>query len=373
MEIDHLFAKILNYSQGQPFYRFANADGKMWMIPTRNIRIGMNLYQPGGRNGKLLKSGLPVLHHIPQVRKFLHIESIRCELKVDLKKLLCSLFHIDEFQFSLFCGAPSATQKIIIQLSRGNEIVGYCKLTDNTEVKERFRQESRTLLYLHNKGITNIPFSLYCDEYKPGIQAFIQTTKKTRASVMVHHWTEEHRRFLDNLYVKTRKISTFEQSDYYKYLVFLSSNLQSIPAADTECIRKSTDFIKRLYSSQPDFSVFHGDFTPWNSFLEQNRLFVFDWECAELTFPPHMDAIHYILQTALLEKHLDSEAGYRYLQEQIHTHFGGSSEMYKLTIAYLLYIIAYYFMLYGKRYDATEPNYLTRIGILKKLIMQYKL
>ncbi len=372
-EIDSLLSKVLDYRQGQPFYRFSNADGKMWMIPIRDIRIGMNLYQPGGRNGKLLKNGLPILHRIPQVRKFLHIESVRCELKEDLKKLLCRLFHIDDFQFSLFCGAPSATQKIIIQLSRGNEIIGYCKLTDNTDVKKLFNQETETLLFLHEKGITNIPFPLYCDEYEPGIRAFVQTTEKTSASVIVHHWTEGHRQFLDRLYETTKTITAFEQTDYYRYIEYLSSHLHFVPATDTEHIRKSIDFVKGVYSSRQDFSAFHGDFTPWNMFMEQKKLFVFDWECAERTFPPRMDAIHYILQTALLEKHLDRDASYRYLQEQIHTHFEDSVGMYRLTIAYLLYIIAYYFMLYGKEYDITEPNYMTRIGILKKLTAQFKL
>ena len=102
-------------------------------------------------------------------------------------------------------------------------------------------------------------------------------------------------------------------------------------------------------------------------FIEQDELFVFDWECAEYTFPPRMDAIHYMLQIALLEKHLDLEASYQYLQTQIHTHFEDIVEMYKLSMAYLLYIIAYYFVLYDKTYDVTEPNYIVRIGILKKL------
>ncbi len=373
MEIDSLLSKILVYQQGQVFYRFSNADKKMWMLPIQDIRIGMNIYQPGGRNGKLLKMGMPIFHHSPQFRKLLHIESVQCELKEDLKKLLCSLFHIDNLQFSLFCGAPSATQKIVLQLSMGNKIVGYCKLTNRVNVKSLFSQETETLKFLHEKGIANIPIPLYCGEYEPNIWAFVQTTEKANTSFMVHHWTKAHRLFVDGLYEKTRTITTFEKSDYYKYVEYLSSHIHLVPATDTECICKSIDFIKRLYASPQSFSVFHGDFTSWNMFMNKKNLFVFDWECAERTFPPHMDAIHYILQNALLEKHLDLESCYSYLKKQIKIHFEDDNSIYRLTIAYLLFIIAYYLKLYGKMYDFTEPNYLTRIGILKKLTAHFKL
>lgn len=367
MEIDSLLSKVLDNRQGTLFYWFANADGKMWMMPTDDIRTGMNLYQPSGRNGKLLKYGFPLLHRISFVRDFLHIESIRCDLEKDLKAHLCRLFQTDDFRFSLFCGAPSATRKIIVQLHRGNKILGYCKLTDRSAVKELFEQETKTLLSLHEKGITHVPFPLFCNDYKPGIRAFVQTTKKTNSSVIEHRWTKCHRQFLENLYGRTKTKTELQQSDYYKYIEYLASHLHLLPASDRESICKSIDFIKRLYPSQHDFSVFHGDFTPWNMFIEQDELFVFDWECAEYTFPPRMDAIHYMLQIALLEKHLDLEASYQYLQTQIHTHFEDIVEMYKLSMAYLLYIIAYYFVLYDKTYDVTEPNYIVRIGILKKL------
>lgn len=46
--------RILQF-RGEGFYKLVNGDGKVWLMPARNMRIAMNLYQPSGIKGKLLK------------------------------------------------------------------------------------------------------------------------------------------------------------------------------------------------------------------------------------------------------------------------------------------------------------------------------
>ena len=38
-------------------------------------------------------------------------------------------------------------------------------------------------------------------------------------------------------------------------------------------------------------------------FMEGKKLFVFDWEYAQLTYPPKLDRYHFFTQTAYFEKH----------------------------------------------------------------------
>ena len=47
--------KILDLTGEEKFYRFGNADGKYWIMPVRGMRTAMNLYQPSGIKGKMLK------------------------------------------------------------------------------------------------------------------------------------------------------------------------------------------------------------------------------------------------------------------------------------------------------------------------------
>jgi thiamine kinase-like enzyme len=49
----------------------------------------------------------------------------------------------------------------------------------------------------------------------------------------------------------------------------------------------------------------HGDFTPWNTFLMGERLYVFDWEYAQPAYPLAYDAVHFILAASPDQRPLD--------------------------------------------------------------------
>ena len=117
-----------------------------------------------------------------------------------------------------------------------------------------------------------------------GIKLFIQSTAKTQKSQVIHEWTALHENFLDKLYQSTHQFIPFEQSDYYRILTNLQLHIEWIP-------------------QEVDFSAYHADFTPWNMFMEGKKLFVFDWEYAQLTYPPKLDRYHFFTQTAYFEKH----------------------------------------------------------------------
>ena len=74
MNVESVLDRILIKDSGAPFYRFSNSDGKVWLMPVRNMRIAMNLYQPSGRNGKAMKALFPWLHRVPLVRKAAHAQ-----------------------------------------------------------------------------------------------------------------------------------------------------------------------------------------------------------------------------------------------------------------------------------------------------------
>lgn len=43
------------------------------------------------------------------------------------------------------------------------------------------------------------------------------------------------------------------------------------------------------------FSIAHRDFAPWNMILQNSNIFVFDWEFAEIQYPPLYDLFHFLL------------------------------------------------------------------------------
>ncbi len=313
MNVESVLDRILIKDSGATFYRFSNSDGKVWLMPVRNMRIAMNLYQPSGRNGKAMKALFPWLHRVPLVRKAAHAQKARYALNEELRQLLVRIFQEPDLEFSVFCGTPSVHRKITMQISCGSRILGYCKATESEEIAALFRGEAEMLNDLHRKGIQDVPECLFCGDTDRKVTLFVQSTAKTSRSLVLHEWTELHTAFLENLYARTRERMPFEQSDYYRTLNELLEHEEWLPAADRPLIgRIVREVLSRFRGRQVDFSAYHADFTPWNMFGQDSRLFVFDWEYARRSYPPMLDRYHFFLQTALFEKgwQLDDIAAY---------------------------------------------------------------
>lgn len=318
---------------GRPYYRFSNADGKVWLMPARNMRTAMNLYQPSGRNGKLVKALFPLLHNIPFVRKAIHAEVLHCDLTDDLKRLLGRAFHEENPEFSIFCGTPCIHQKITMQISKGDRILGYCKTTESPEIADLFYHEARILTELAQKGVTGVPECLFCGELPDGATLFVQSTVKSGRAGVPHRWSTLHENFLQTLHRNTRRTLSFEESDYYRTLIGLKEHIDWLPeTVDRQSVARAADrAIDRYRGRTMDFSAYHADFTPWNMFVEKGSLFVFDWEYARSTYPPLLDRYHFFTQTAIFER--------RWSTEDIETYLRTSGAGWIDREAYRLYLL----------------------------------
>ena len=296
---------ILDFTGGEKFYRFGNADGKYWIIPVRGMRTALNLYQPSGRKGKMVKALLPCLHQLAPVRKAIKADTLNCRLGSELHNLLCKVFGVQEIEFAIFEGTPSIHQKITMQLSQGGKILGYCKLSDSNDIKALFEKECKVLERLCQCGVTGIPAPLYCGTLSSGTHIFVQSTKKSASSRVIHEWGAMHDDFIKQLQERTKMLLTFEKSDYYSTIAQLEQHIDWLPQnIDHDTVAKAIENIKERYCGKPaEFCAYHGDFTPWNMFAGGKELFVFDFEYAAMSYPAGLDRYHFFTQTAVFEKH----------------------------------------------------------------------
>jgi len=338
-----LLGFILSEGSDAVFYRIKNSDGKQWLIPARNTKTALHIYQPGGRKGKLLKRFFPLLKNGPFIQKFLGIEQEHFALRLDLKNWLEHYFPNERLEFSIFCGTPSVHQKITLQLSSGNKLLGYCKFTNRGEVVTLFNHEQQILHELHQKGIDNIPHCLYSGPLTKEVHVFLQTTVKTNQSKMIHRWNIHLWNFLEKLHIHTRQILPYEETDFYKLLQKLTGRLKQLPEREATVLQKALQKIEQTYSGREvNFSAYHADFTPWNMFLENGQLFVFDFEYTMRTCPPYLDYFHFFTQTRIFEKHYNGTQLYKVYSQQkkrLHAYFENPDFSY---LCYLLLITAIY-------------------------------
>ena len=297
--------KLLDFSGEEKFYRFGNSDGKYWIMPARNMRTAMNLYQPSGSKGKLVKSLLPCLHRLPPVRKAIHATTMHCCLKSEICGLLCEIFGTRDIKFAIFEGTPSVHQKITMQISCKGKILGYCKASESNDIKELFDKEHEILAWMKERGVTDIPQALFCGTLGNGVHLFVQSTAKTTSSTIIHKWDGLHEEFLAQLHGRTKQKMIFEESDYSKTLLALEEHIEWLPDnIEAKIVSATMGKIRDCFcSKEVELSAYHGDFTPWNMFANGKELFVFDFEYAAKSYPPGLDRYHFFTQTAIFERH----------------------------------------------------------------------
>lgn len=341
---------------------FSNSEGKKWIVPQKKMSMGLQLYQPSSFKGRFVKLALPYLSGISLCLFLFNGKRITLSLRDEIVRAIKSLFNIDSFQFSVFEGTPSFNMKPTIQISVGNTILSYCKISDRIDIIDLFKKESTMLTYLNELGIKNIPMVLYCEKVDEKNYLYVQSTVKTKKSRTTHKWTNLHDDFLIDLNQKSLTRKNFESSEYYFVLSKLKDNLKKAPTNDQIILNEAIDIVSTHYKSTKEFYAFHGDFTPWNMFIESNDLFVFDFEYSQLSFPRYLDFFHYSLQVALITRSLRNEEAYKFVLDNI-LRSNAKFDDYKVSfLAYLLFIIE----LNIKVKD--DVNYSTRFYIINKIV-----
>ncbi|MDR0894961.1 MAG: aminoglycoside phosphotransferase family protein [Prevotellaceae bacterium] len=366
-----LLFNIVQFNSGTLFYRLSNEEGKAWLLPAKNMRTALALYQSGSKRGRLLKRWLPLLHRVTAVCRYLKMEQMQLDLHEPLRSKLQELFQCTTFEFALYEGTPSVNQKITIQISSGRTILGYCKVTDNASVAELFHKEHLFLKWLKEKGVVPIPHVLYCGSDTNSLSLFVQDTRKTIRATRPHRLTPRHWAFLQELDARTEIPCRFATTDFCKALNRLECYLESLSAEDARIVQTALRRVRQHYRQKyVAFSVYHADFTPWNTYMTEHRVFAFDFEYAARTCPPYMDACNFILQTAIQEFKYSAEKTYRYFRMQTKSFPSDIDDPYFLCLCSLLYTLSFYYHLRNGSLDTTHNGYRCCIALAKILVEQ---
>ena len=168
---------------------------------------------------------------------------------------------------------------------------------------------------INPEGVTELVPEAVALRLESGSWILIQLTRKTLRSKVVHEWGALQENFLKRLYVATAKEIAWEESDVAQALRDLREHVDWLPdGVDGDVVARRIDAVmERMVGKRVMYGAYHGDFTPWNMFVEGGELFVFDWEYAGWRYPMGLDRYHFWMQTALFEKHWGVEELTRYM------------------------------------------------------------
>lgn len=319
------------------YLKITNKDGKVWLMPKRHMKTGLELYQPSSKKGMLLKRWLPWLYWLKPLMGKMGMLDIEYVMDPQIHHIIEKEFNQDDVEYSVFEGTPCVHQKTTIQIFKGENILGYCKVTKNPELYSIFQHEQKLLGWFHEKGVGQIPECPYCGKTEDGNIVFLQTTTKTLNSLVGHELGIKQLEFLSMLKVKTGVEMLYHESDQYQAICSLKAHENLLTVSQQKIMSWAVDAIETYYGAKKQlFCAYHADFTPWNMFEDAGRLFVFDFEYGRYSYMPYLDMFHFLTQTAIFERELSAKQIYEEM-------LGRETELKEFFdnpwMAYLIYLV----------------------------------
>lgn len=273
------------------------SNSRWWLVPLENGRVtvsGLALFQPLLISARYMKAAVVLLSHLGLSRFW-----VRTKVYIAGESALQQHYASEKpLSYAYFTGTDSPHRKLAVQVMDGiGNIKGYAKVSRNPAVQMLIQHEAATLnylqiLHLQTANIPNLVFSgVIADAH-----VLLTDTLKTPKTKSVTQLQKLHVDFLQELAEKTTK-PVESNSDWL--VVELRSRLMLVESRLTpEWRARLEKAIEKIAIQKADIGqpvMAHGDFTPWNTFVADSKLYVFDWEYAEHALPIGSDLVHFVI------------------------------------------------------------------------------
>jgi thiamine kinase-like enzyme len=273
------------------------SNARWWLIPLQSGCVaasGLALFQPLLASARILKAAASALSLLGLSRLW-----VRNKVYITGEPNLARHFQLREpLAYAYFTGTDSPHRKVAVQImDQRGRLRGYAKLTRNPWVRTLLAHEAATLERMCTLGLQTayVPNVLYYGEQGDST-LLVTDTLKTSRTHSTTHFTQSHLAFVKELAHKTadpHQVSASElAAEFRARFDRISSQLDELWG---QRLGYAIAVLEAHTDLQLTSSLSHGDFTPWNTFLSNERLYVFDWEYAEQCRPPSIDIIHFIL------------------------------------------------------------------------------
>lgn len=355
--LDSLFkSENINHKKNDTFYFVPNPDGTIrWIYPKSLKKPSfLSFYSTSSTRAKILASIFRLSFYF-RLNKKIGIEVFKDSI---IDKILKQY---KDSNYSIFTGTIGINRKAIIELNQNNSTKYFVKVALTEQSKDLINNEKEILNELNKYQYQSliIPKIIESDENYITIDN-IAPKNQTQSSSL----NEIHLNALDEIYSKTVENKSIKDSTYFEVI---KENLDELSNTSLnknfdknkiEILIKNMKIILESLNSEKEisFAYGHNDFTPWNMFVENDHLYLFDWELAKKDIVLLYDFFHFIFQSQILI----SKSDYKTIFEVIATRIKNNSKLkdivqkYNIDInenykLYLLYTVSYYLDKYNNQ------------------------
>lgn len=283
------------------FVVLPSREAARWMLPSADAQQAVEafqIYQPMSLKARMLKRLLSGAIKIGWIRCFHPHLLVASRNPLPLESLVTELTGERRPSFALSLGTATRYRKLTVQVSRSDgERLAYIKFPLTEAATARVRHEAETLkrLWRFPALRPHIPELLHAGEWQGTSYILIQTCGPTRRGPSA--FGSAHEYLLHVLW----SVNRTEQPGCVVVKDVATRWREFAPLLNAEWQQLGRRALERakleLEGIQIPCGIMHGDFTPQNTRVEKERLFLFDWEYASLQAPILWDVFHFHLQT----------------------------------------------------------------------------
>ena len=272
------------------------SNARWWLLPLNNRHVtvsGLALFQPLLKSAQWMKRGVVALSQMGLGRLW-----AKPTVYLTGEPGIAKYFDNKPLSYAYFTGTDSPHRKVAIQIMDDDgHLKGFAKVSRNPQVRELLKNEAATLEYVNGLGLqtAHLPTVLFSGDLGNST-LLVTNTLKTPQTPTTSQFTALHRAFVQELAQKTSAAHLVQAGDIARD--FRARFVRVRPHLETTWCRRLDAAIAAL-EAKPELALnaglSHGDFTPWNTFMADGRLYVFDWEYAEQARPVSSDIIHFVL------------------------------------------------------------------------------
>ena len=353
------------FTQGTTKYYVLDNGYKNWYIPKSCVKKGLDIFQAMPVKTRIGKTLFKKFHSISPIRKMFKAKVEELALTDEIKSII-EEYVKEDYCVAVYGGNWESVQnhKITLQIYNEERIMLYIKMTKEKVVTEMLEQEIVAIEKLRARNIVDLPMVIDLIN-KNGWTYFVQEPSD-RDYETVREFSDFHLEKLKEINEAFAKDCSVEETDIDKLVS--SEKARDIKQDDEELLSRAYSEVQKwIESDKVKVSFAHGDFTPWNVYMEKNNLYCFDLEYSQDKATPFFDFFHFICMYSIVAK----KSKVTYIREKYNEYFDQINEMTDARMAfmaYLVYIINFYFSRTDDTYDTDRTQYQVRIEMLKTLM-----
>lgn len=346
------------WPEGKTFLYINNPDGTIrWIIPDDRSTTHLSLYNSGSFKANIYKW---ITAFLFKTGAGTIMSNGRLSVEQNLLTQVKERYNISEKEkFALFTGTRGNNRKIVLAVYDKKNITHFIKIPTTKQSEQLIENETTMIKELSKYDFTTLSIPRVTDSR---VKAYSKLTNiKPAVTISAQRITELHLRTLSELYALNHERKAIADTAAWQTITnnmeWMKREHEISNGLDELKTRRVIHLLRKLFNSlnagqAVAVSVSHGDFTPWNMYCDEHRLYVYDWELSSNGIPMLFDLFHFVFQSQILIHKQSYAEIYKTIQLTMSQDVVKQLlDKYKIDAPlhlklYLLFTISYYIRLY---------------------------